>query len=95
MIDLQLNFISNPTTFRWFNILNFIERNRVFTISELAEEFNMSQRTIANDLRELKEHFVDCAIFNSSSSGFTFEEVSLSLYKERKKNYWKMRFYSN
>lgn len=85
MIDLQLNFISNPTTFRWFNILNFIERNRVFTISELAEEFNMSQRTIANDLRELKEHFVDCAIFNSSSSGFTFEEVSLSLYKERKK----------
>lgn len=85
MRELQLNFISNQTTIRWFNILNFIERNRQFTIGELAEVNYVSHRTIANDVKYLKEHFEESAIFHSGSNGFVFEETNLSLYQEQKK----------
>lgn len=85
MRELQLNFISNHTTIRWFKLLNFIERNRVFTIGELAEELKVSQRTIANDIRYLKEHFGKSVLFSSGSNGFKFEETNFSLFKEKKK----------
>lgn len=85
MRELQLSFISNQATIRLFKLLNYIERNRVFTIREIAEEFDISQRTIANDIRYLKDHFEKSALFSSGSNGFIFEEVNFSLYKEQKK----------
>lgn len=84
MRELQLNFISNNTTIRCFKLLNFIERNRLFTIGELARELKVSQRTIANDIRYLKEHFENSALFSSRGKGFRFEETNFSLYKEDK-----------
>lgn len=85
MKSLQSYFISNQTTIRWFNILNSIERNRTFTIGELAEENYVSNRTIANDIRYLKDYFEESAVFHSGSNGFTFDEIELSLYQEQKK----------
>ncbi|OTO08378.1 hypothetical protein A5882_003850 [Enterococcus sp. 4E1_DIV0656] len=92
MRELQLNFISNQTTIRWFKLINIVERNRVFTIGELADELKVSQRTVANDIRHLKEHFKGSATFFSGSNGFIFEEVNFSLYKEQKKELLKNEF---
>lgn len=45
----------------------------------------MSERTIASDIKYIKEFLGDCAKFSSSSKGFTFEEIHLSEYKDKKK----------
>ncbi|THE12066.1 M protein trans-acting positive regulator [Enterococcus hirae] len=85
MRELQLSFISNKPTIRLFNTLNYIERNRSFTIGELAEQNDASYRTTANDIKYLKEYFKDSALFTSTSNGYIFQEIERSLYKERKK----------
>ncbi|OTO77364.1 hypothetical protein A5865_001240, partial [Enterococcus sp. 12E11_DIV0728] len=54
MRELQLAFISNRTTSRLFQILSVIERDRRFTIGELAEQNQVTQRTIANDIKYIK-----------------------------------------
>jgi len=40
MRELQLAFISNRTTARLFRLLSTIERDRVFTIGDLAQSGN-------------------------------------------------------
>jgi len=55
MRELQLAFISNRTTARLFRLLSTIERDRVFTIGDLAERNQVTQRTIANDIKYMKE----------------------------------------
>jgi hypothetical protein len=84
MKNLQLAFISNKTNARLLMILQFIERNRKFTLVELAENNNVSERTCANDLKYLKEYFRECAVFHSGSKGYTFTETHLTKYKEHK-----------
>ena len=59
MRELQLAFISNRTTARLFRLLSTIERDRVFTIGDLAERNQVTQRTIANDIKYMKEYFGD------------------------------------
>ncbi|MBO1097907.1 HTH domain-containing protein [Enterococcus casseliflavus] len=85
MRELQLGFISNKTTVRLLKILNYIEHKNRFTIGELAENVVVSERTIASDIKYLKDHFEDSAEFVSGSKGVIFREIHLSEYKERKK----------
>lgn len=85
MKKLQLAFISNKTTARLLYILEFIERKKFFTLRELADKSNVSERTIASDIKYLKEYFEKCASFTSGSKGYFFEEVDLSKYQKQKK----------
>lgn len=85
--DLQLAFISNRTTKRLFRVLSVMERDRVFTIGEVAEKMQVTQRTIANDLKYMKDYFGDCITLVSGNSGFLFEEKKPSIYKEKNKGY--------
>ena len=57
--DLQLAFISNRTTSRLFRILSMIERRRLFTIEKWPKN-QVTQRTIANDIKYIKDYFDDC-----------------------------------
>lgn len=84
MRNLQLAFISNKTIVRLINILEFIERNRRFTLGELAENNSVSERTIASDMKYLREYFVDSAVFSSGSNGYMFEEIDFQKYKKKK-----------
>lgn len=85
MRDIQLEFITNRTTKRVFRLLNMMERNRLFTIGELAEKMEVTPRTIANDLKYMKNYFGDCIDLNSGSSGFLFDEKKPMLYQKRKR----------
>lgn len=80
----QLSFISNKTNTRLVIILQYIERNRTFTLKELADRSNSSERTIASDVKYLKEYFGDSVRFHSGSKGYYFEEIHLTRYKEQK-----------
>ena len=84
MRELQLAFIGNRTTSRLFRILSVIERNRLFTIGEIADKMQVTQRTIANDIRYMKDYFGDCIGLVSGNSGYFFEEIEPSIYQERK-----------
>lgn len=85
--DLQLAFISNRTTKRFFQILSTMERARLFTIGELAEKIKVTQRTIASDIKYIKDYFGDCITLVSGSSGFLFEEKKPSIYQEKKQEF--------
>lgn len=85
MREIQLGFISNKSTARLLNILEDIEKKRLFTLGEIARKNNVSERTIASDIKYIKEVLGDCVNFSSSSKGFTFEEIHLSEYKDKKK----------
>lgn len=74
MRDLQMAFISNRTTSRLFRILSTIERDRIFTIGDLAERNQVTQRTIASDIKYIKEYFAESISLLSGNSGFIFEE---------------------
>lgn len=81
--DLQLAFISNRTTKRFFQILSTMERARLFTIGELAEKIQVTQRTIASDIKYIKDYFGDCITLVSGSSGFLLKKKAF--YLSRKK----------
>lgn len=84
MKNVQLAFISNKTISRLLIILQYIERNRQFTLKELADSSNASERTIASDVKYLKDYFGETVHFHSGSKGYRFEEVHLTRYKEKK-----------
>lgn len=84
MKDLQLSFISNQTTKRLFRILSVIERERLFTFSKMAEEMEVTQRTIANDIKYIKNYFGECISLTSGNSGCFFQEKKPYLYQKRK-----------
>jgi len=86
MRELQLAFISNRSTKRIFRILNVIERERLVTNGELAESLNVTQRTIANDLKFIKDYFHESISLFSGYNGFQFIEKNPSLYQERKQS---------
>lgn len=86
MRELQLAFISNRTTARLFRLLSTIERDRVFTIGDLAERNQVTQRTIANDIKYMKEYFGDSIVLVSGNSGFVFEEKKPTEYQKRKQS---------
>lgn len=86
MRDLQLAFISNRVTSRLFKLLSVIERNRLFTIGELAEKIQVTERTIANDLKYMRDYFGESITLMSGNSGFVFEETRPSIYQERKQH---------
>lgn len=86
MRDLQLAFISNRVTSRLFKLLSVIERNRFFTIGELAEKIQVTERTIANDVKYMRDYFGESITLSSGNSGFVFEEKKPSVYQERKQN---------
>lgn len=86
MRDLQMAFISNRTTSRLFRILSTIERDRIFTIGDLAEQNQVTQRTIASDIKYIKEYFAESISLLSGNSGFIFEEKQSEIYKKRKQN---------
>lgn len=86
MRDLQLAFVSNRTTGRWLRILSIIERDRRFKIGRMAEKLEVTHRTIAKDIKQIKEYFGESIILNSGNSGFTFEEKNPYLYKRRKQD---------
>jgi len=84
MRDIQLAFISNRTTSRIFQILGIIERNRLFTIKYLAEKIKVTTRTIANDMKYIRDYFGESITLTSGNNGFLFEEKKTSEYKELK-----------
>lgn len=84
MRELQLAFISNRTTGRLLRILSVIEREREFTLSKMAEKLEVTQRTVANDVKQIKEYFGESIVLVSGNSGFAFQEKNAFLYKERK-----------
>lgn len=86
MRDLQLAFISNRTTSRLFKILSIIERNRFFLIGELAERIQVTERTIANDVRYMREYFGESIELISGNSGFVFKEAKPSVYQKLKQD---------
>ena len=86
MRELQLAFISNRVTSRLFKLLSIIERNRFFTIGELAEKIQVTERTIANDLKYMRDYFGESITLTSGNSGFEFEETKPSVYQERKQH---------
>lgn len=84
MRDLQLAFISNRVMSRLFKLLSIIERNRFFTIGELAEKIQVTERTIANDLKYMRDYFSESITLSSGNSGFLFEVTKPSIYQKRK-----------
>lgn len=84
MREFQLNFISNKKTARFFKIINFMEVKRLFTLKEIAEANQLSERTIANDIKYLKDHFKESIQLKSGNSGYFFEEKNVSLYQLKK-----------
>ncbi|TPR55093.1 helix-turn-helix domain-containing protein [Enterococcus sp. OL5] len=84
MRELQLKFISNTVTARWFQILNVIEREQTFTIVNLSERLEVSQRTLITDIGYLKTHFEKSARFTYNSNRYTFEETDRLFYQEQK-----------
>ncbi|MEI1233286.1 helix-turn-helix domain-containing protein [Enterococcus mundtii] len=86
MRDLQLAFISNRVTSRLFKLLSVIERHRFFTIGELSEKTQVTERTIANDLKYMRDYFGESIILTSGNSGFVFEEKKPLVYQERKQS---------
>lgn len=84
MRNFQIDFISNKTTARFFKILNFMEYTKVFTLKDIAEKNRMSERTIANDIRYLKDFFKDSIQLISGNSGYIFKQNNITLYRLRK-----------
>ena len=86
MKDLHLAFISNRMTQRTLHLLSVIERTRLFTIGEMAEKMQVTQRTIANDIKFIKDYFGDCITLLSGYHGFYFRENNPLKYQERKQS---------
>lgn len=84
MRDIQLAFISNRTTSRIFKILGIIERMRLFTIKQLAERIKVTERTIANDMKYIRDYFDGSISLTSGNNGVLFEEKKPSEYKKLK-----------
>lgn len=84
MREIQLAFISNRTTKRLFRILSVIERERQITLNSLAEKIQVTQRTVANDLKYIKEYFGSSITLSSGNSGYIFKEKVASVYHEKK-----------
>lgn len=84
MRDIQLAFISNRTTSRIFKILGIIERMRLFTIKQLAERIKVTERTIANDMKYIRDYFDGSISLTSGNNGVLFEEKKTSEYKKLK-----------
>ncbi|MGQ4245088.1 helix-turn-helix domain-containing protein [Enterococcus casseliflavus] len=84
MRDLQLKFLSNRKISRLFLLLSSIERDRIFTIRELAFKIKVTERTIASDINYIKEFFGDSIELISGNSGFTFDDKKPTLYREKK-----------
>ncbi len=60
-----------------------MERARLFTIGELAEKIQVTQRTIASDIKYIKDYFGDCITLGSS--GFFLKKKAF--YLSRKKEF--------
>lgn len=84
MRDLQLSFISNRTTSRLFRILSIIERSRLFTIGELAKKIQVTERTIASDVKYMRDYFGESIKLSSGNSGIMFVEKKPSIYQKLK-----------
>lgn len=84
MRDLQMAFISNRTTSRLFRILSTIERDRIFTIGDLAERNQVTQRTIASDIKYIKEYFAESISLLSGNSGLIFRRKTSRNLQETK-----------
>lgn len=84
MRNLQLAFINNRTTARLFKILSIIEHKHVFRIGELAEQIQVAERTIANDMRYMRDYFGESIELISGNSGFVFNEKKPSVYQKMK-----------
>lgn len=84
MRELQLKFICNAVTARWLRVLNIIEREQTFTITNISERLEVSQRTLIADIGYLKKHFEYSARFTYQNNRYTFEETDRLLYQEQK-----------
>ncbi|MFB8623392.1 helix-turn-helix domain-containing protein [Enterococcus casseliflavus] len=84
MKDLQLKFIVDPTTIRWFRILNLFERTQKATKGQLAKLNEVSERTILTDINKLKEYFSDSAQIVSTNNGYLFEKKNALRFIEQK-----------
>ncbi|WP_429974995.1 helix-turn-helix domain-containing protein [Enterococcus sp. DIV0840c] len=86
MRNLQLGFITNQSTKRIFRLLDIIERDRQFTIGDLAKEIGVTQRTIGREMKYIKEYFAGCVALTSGNSGNFFEEIQPSMYQDKKRD---------
>lgn len=84
MRQLQMDFITNPVSARWIQILNIIEQKPSFTLMKLSERLGVSQRTLLKDTQGIKEYFGESIGLYSKQSGFKFEIVDHILYMEKK-----------
>ncbi|WP_430615449.1 hypothetical protein IGJ42_002270 [Enterococcus sp. DIV1067f] len=84
MKNLQLKFIADPTTVRWFRILNLFERTQIATKGQLAKLNEVSERTILTDINKLKEYFSDSAKIVSTNNGYLFEKKNSLRFIEQK-----------
>lgn len=84
MRELQMKFIMSTVTARQIKILNTIEKDRMFTINKLADELDISRRTIIKDINDMKIYFQNSASFISKNTGYIFREEDRMLYLENK-----------
>lgn len=84
MRELQMKLINDPSTARWFQLLNILEQKHVVTTLDLAKQIGISQRTIITDIQTLKKHFGESAHFISSKNGYHFQEQNMPLYNQKK-----------
>ena len=72
MRNFQNNFITNTATIRWLKILMAFEKNHHCSTVGLAKISGSTTRTIMTDITNLKEHFGDCLMIDSSHKGYFF-----------------------
>lgn len=85
MRELQINFILNKTTVRWFQLLNDFERERTCSLTAFAAKLHVTQRTISSDIKGIKEHFGDSIQLTQVAYGYYFTEKAPMDYLEKKR----------
>lgn len=85
MRNFQNNFITNTATIRWLKILMAFEKNHHCSTVGLAKTSGSTTRTIMTDITNLKEHFGDCLMIDSSHKGYFFSIKNSSDYLTKKR----------
>lgn len=85
MKNMQMRFLTNKSTIRWFTMLNMLERIKICSVNELSETMGTSTRTIINDIRDIRSYFKEDIQIESTNAGYVFLESNPEKYFEKKR----------
>jgi hypothetical protein len=85
MRELQIKFLLNKTTVRWFQMLNDFERERTCSLTQLAVKLQVTQRTISSDIKQIKDYFGNCIELVQMPTGYHFTENAPLTYLDKKR----------